>query len=609
MIMHFKIYIFSFIILSNLSAQFFHSPLDVASAGSYLGGRLGTHSIHSNPALLGLKPNKLIEMVSIDTFDIIYTVRLTSSKDENEIIDLEKKLIRDGFVRDFTIDKIDSLFFLNTSGFVDTFSAYNFSKNLPSLFSDHKIIADTTYRVYEKPKVQYRVQIFAHTNKDTLKSFIKNIDMDLEGVETKSVFKDSIYKFYLGNLKNKQEAYAFRDSPAIKSISQDAFVLSDTSKMTDNQVPQFSMTFPLRFAMNMGSNRISTDWINGYIGADMVKYPMKKTNLLNSIPSSGINGFFSLNGGSLDMTFRNFGLSLLNIDAHFRLNIPKDLTKIIFDGIRFEEPVKFSDLDFKGLVVNSTTLSFGKRVEIEKIPFPFYIGGGFRYLLGTFSYIESYEGEIATIEDSVNLFSDINLVYSNTNQLASGIGIDFGVYGQINEKLSTQFSIIGLGGSLNSSKNKIWKSKKEIRISSEDLNEFSNFDETQMDSLNNEFSIQDETTSIGTKSISVPSRVNLASNYILTEEVHLKGAIQYLIQTEFIGSVDIKTSIGLELFPNKVYPLLFGVSLGGLSGTTFGGGLTLKLGKVHINIGGSQSGGIGNSATGFSLSSEMRLVF
>ena len=71
----------------------------------------------------------------------------------------------------------------------------------------------------------------------------------------------------------------------------------------------------------------------------------------------------------------------------------------------------------------------------------------------------------------------------------------------------------------------------------------------------------------------------------------------------------MKTSIGLELFPNKVYPLLFGVSLGGLSGTTFGGGLTLKLGKVHINIGGSQSGGICNSATGFSLSSEMRLVF
>ena len=67
--------------------------------------------------------------------------------------------------------------------------------------------------------------------------------------------------------------------------------------------------------------------------------------------------------------------------------------------------------------------------------------------------------------------------------------------------------------------------------------------------------------------------------------------------------------MGMELFPEKFYPILFGISFGGISGNTVGAGFGVKLKKFHMNFSGSQSGGMGNSATGFSFSTEMRLYF
>ena len=81
------------------------------------------------------------------------------------------------------------------------------------------------------------------------------------------------------------------------------------------------------------------------------------------------------------------------------------------------------------------------------------------------------------------------------------------------------------------------------------------------------------------------------------------------MNTDFIGQVDPRFSFGVELFPEKFYPVLLGISFGGIGGTTYGAGFCLKLKKFHINFSGNQSGGIGNSATGFSISSNMRLYF
>ena len=46
----------------------------------------------------------------------------------------------------------------------------------------------------------------------------------------------------------------------------------------------------------------------------MIQDPSIKNNLINSIPSSGISSAIWLNTGLFDMTFKNYGLSLLNVN-------------------------------------------------------------------------------------------------------------------------------------------------------------------------------------------------------------------------------------------------------------------------------------------------------
>ena len=156
----------------------------------------------------------------------------------------------------------------------------------------------------------------------------------------------------------------------------------------------------------------------------MIEDPLIKNDLINSIPSSGISSSLWLNSGTLDMTYLNYGLSLLNINAYYNVNVPKELTEVIFDGIRFNDPQDISNFDTRGFLYNESTFSVGRKLDLEQSPFPTYIGLGFKYLNGYFSFTEKYEGTITTKEDSVSIFSDLNTIYTVPTQKATGFGID-----------------------------------------------------------------------------------------------------------------------------------------------------------------------------------------
>ena len=89
----------------------------------------------------------------------------------------------------------------------------------------------------------------------------------------------------------------------------------------------------------------------------------------------------------------------------------------------------------------------------------------------------------------------------------------------------------------------------------------------------------------------------------------IHGAFQQLVQTEFIGDVDPRISIGAEFFPEMFLPLRIGIAGGGMDGFYVGAGLGLKMGPIHINLGVSQSGGAGNSASGINMAADIRVFF
>ena len=601
--------IFVFFLYTFIHAQYVKIAPEIATAGAFLGGKLGTHAIHSNPALLGIKTGEFLERSLVDTFAVSYSVKLAQSTDKNELQEIKTRLNQDGFERDYKIEKTDSLFILITKGFKDSFSAFNFSSNLPASIPLKTIYSDTTWTVIEEPKIIYSIQILATPDQDTLKSFKKRFEKRLKEFPTKVIFKDSLYKYYVGSFDTEENAVMLKNNPTIQSIDNKSFIVSSYDKIPEGVSPKFSFTFPIRLALNIENNSFSTNLLNEYIRADMIQDPSIKNNLINSIPSSGISSAIWLNTGLFDVTFKNYGLSLLNVNIFSKLNIPKELTQILFEGISFREPKNISSFDSRGFAYNETKFSFGRKLDIKQLKSPIYVGFGFKYLNGFFSYTEEYEGVITTREDSISIFSDLDVVYTEPNQLASGFGIDFGLYGRINDKLSAQLSIMNLGSFLKSKQGTNWRSINSINLASSDFSDILDFSDAQKDSLNDTFSVLDTTTYVENISIQLPFSINIAANYNISNNLHIKSALQHIAQTDFTGEIPLQISFGVEAFPHKLFSLLGGVSFGGINKITFGSGFDLKIGNFCLHFAANQTGGLFNSARGINVSTEFRFLF
>ena len=155
----------------------------------------------------------------------------------------------------------------------------------------------------------------ATPNQDTLKSFKKRFKKKLKEFPTRVVFKDSLYKYYVGSFDSEEKAVMLKGNPTIQSIDEKSFIVSSYHKIPEGISPKFSFTFPIRLTLNLENNFLNTNELNKYISADMVQDPSIKNDLINSLPTSGLNSVLWLNSGLFDMTYKNFGLSLVNLNA------------------------------------------------------------------------------------------------------------------------------------------------------------------------------------------------------------------------------------------------------------------------------------------------------
>ena len=587
-------------------AQLFYSPVDVATSGAALGGKLGTHAIQSNPALLGLEPGEDLVTAAIESVMVAYRIRLAVSDNVQNMMVLEDQLMQSGSMHNYIVQKTDSLYALDIQGFTNILAASNFTSTLPSEYKDSEIIADTTREIIRIPRKHYLVQLIATAKKDSLKVFKKRNSKLLKGFKSEVVFIDSLYKYRVGGFSSKLEAEALKDSILSMGVFQDAFIVLDQIRHLKKNVPRFTMTVPLGFTFHLGNDVINTDWINTYIGADMVENPGLKTNLLASIPVEGIRQFSGLNTSIFSLTYGSYGFSLIDLDIYQKAVLPKPLLQAVFNGVFFNQLVDISDFDTRILVTNASVFSFGKQLKTLKSPFKTYIGFGLRILTGGFGEVRSFSGTLKTSADSIAVKSDIYFDYGFP---AAGIGLDMGLYSQVNEQTSAQISIMGIGGSLRSSEVEVQHNIQEIYLSNVDIEKLQNYDKDQVDSLKSTFSILDTTYLDKGKRASVPARLNLGISYRPHKLVMMHAAFQQLVQTEFIGDIDPRISIGAEFFPENFLSLRIGIAGGGMDGFYAGAGMGLKMKIVHINLGFSQSGGLGNSASAINIAGDMRIFF
>ena len=595
-----------FFFLPMTYGQFFYSPIDLSTSGASFSGNLGTHSLQTNPAFLGIKSGDKIAVSPVDTFIISYRVRLIESDDKNKIKQIEANLKRDGLDREYKINKEKDFFVLNAPGFKDSFSAHNFSRNLPSTISNYRILADTTKKLVYKKKYIYKIQLFATDIKDSLKTFLKRSKPLIKDLKRNVTLNDSMYRFSVGNFEYEQEALIVKDSLIENGLSPDAFIVKEELKSSSLSAPKFSISLFGNNSISLNNNLFSANWFNSYSGIDMVEQPSVKESLLESLPSESADGILITNTSLLDLTYKNFGLSLFNTSLFSSFSLPTSLFEMIFEGLKFDNPIDISELDYKTYVVGSSSLSYGMPIEHESIPFETYIGIGFRYLKGSFSYLDSFSGEILTSTDSITISYEQKIINPDFT-LGSGYGIDLGVLCILDEKISGQISFIGLGSSLKNTVSVKYLAQ-EIKLSNGDIEDFNPDDEA--------YEVLDS-SSYEDISIELPAKLNLGLNYIYSNKVHFKGSIQHLMQTKFIGSVNPRFSLGVELSPKTNFPLRAGFSTGGFnqnseisgSSNTFGIGFGIHLGVFHFDLGMNQIGGIFNNAKGFSIGSDLRLLF
>ena len=277
-----------------------------------------------------------------------------------------------------------------------------------------------------------------------------------------------MYRFAVGNFNYEQEALIVKDSIVGQGLSPDAFVVKNEMKSSSMKVPKISLTFPANLSLSLKNNLIDASWLNTYLGADMVEQPDLKISLLESIPNRGVDGKTEVNGSFFDLTYKNFGLSLFNTTFYSNFYFPKSTFNLVFDGVKFDEPIDISELDFRSYFLISSTFSYGMPIDHEALPFETYIGFGIRALTGNFAYLDSFEGSLMTSTDSVILHYDQRLVVPDNQRsvlyddsftvsdltnlnVGHGLGIDFGIFFNVDERISGQISFIGLGSSLKSS--------------------------------------------------------------------------------------------------------------------------------------------------------------
>ena len=586
--------------------QFFYSPIDLSTSGASFSGNLGTHSLQTNPAFLGIKSDDEIAVSPVDTFIISYRVRLIESDDKNKIKQIEANLKRDGLDREYKINKEKDFFVLNAPGFKDSFSAHNYSRNLPSTISNYRILADTTKKLVYKKKYIYKIQLFATDIKDSLKTFLKRSKPLIKDLKRNVTLNDSMYRFSVGSFEYEQEALIVKDSLIENGLSPDAFIVKEELKSSSLSAPKFSISLFGNNSISLNNNLFSANWFNTYSGIDMVEQPSVKESLLESLPSESADGILVTNTSLLDLTYKNFGLSLFNTSLFSSFSLPTSLFEMIFEGLKFDNPIDISELDYKTYLVGSSSLSYGIPIEHESIPFETYIGIGLRYLNGSFSYLDSFSGEIRTSTDSITISYEQKIINPDFT-LGSGYGIDLGVLCILDEKISGQISFIGLGSSLKNTVS-VKYFAQEIKLSNGDIEDFDPDDEAW---------VVLDSSSYDDISIELPAKLNLGLNYIYSNKVHLKGSIQHLMQTKFIGSVNPRFSLGVELSPKTKFPLRAGFSTGGFnqnseisgSSNTFGIGFGIHLGVFHFDLGMNQIGGVFNKAKGFSVGSDLRLLF
>ena len=548
----------SLLLFSIMFAQ--NNPIQTATAGAFSARSFGNHAIQNNPAFLG-KFGEIIVLGSVGTDSLIIEPPDLSNTQEND----------------------------SNIVFIDSLIKY------------------------------YSVQLIANPNRKMVKKIKKEyLSKYGRGIHSVIIADESMYKFRVGDFLSRDSVNLYRDS-LIASGYDDAWVVTSNQPLPlkDQMTPYFTMTVA-SLEGDLGNNTLYPEWINNQLfgGLDL-RGDSEKENFLSIFNSNGIDINFQGGLNWLNFGMGNLAISVFQPKIYSSLTLPKGIMDVLFNGLQFDQPQDLSNLSLNLLSVAPLSLSYGRQLQIPALMGKvdqFYVGVGINVLLGiTDIHLESDDMYVSTSSDSIFIKGENSLITNIDNDqninFGNGFSIDLGVAANINPKIYISLAMQNLFGSITWPKTYTNFHEFSISIASDELEDISDYNSTEMDSLTDSFTINDTTYNLGSRNTKYPGKIVLSGSYKISSIFVLDLAISQYFKNDYFSQTDPKISMGLEISSLPKLPIYLGMSTGGLYGFTWGCGFSLNLGGFQWNVGVGENGGFLDSAKGVRFSTEFRLIF
>jgi len=465
----------------------------------------------------------------------------------------------------------------------------------------------------------YSVQLIASTSKkrvkETKKTFYSQFGKNIPWAITKI---DSLYKLRVGDFHNRDTVDAFLGT-VIGSGFKDAWIVTRNRPLEEpDQIPYFTLTLA-GAGLYAGNNAIYPNWINNQLfgGLDL-RDPGKKDDFLSVFPADKWNINMAAEINFMSFTLGNFGLSIFQPEVLGSGNLPPAIMDVLFEGVKFEQPKDLSALHLSLLAASPISVDYGRQLEfhqLENIVDRFYAGAGLNLLVGlTDIHVDADRLEITTTPDSILIEGETTILTnfdldSPASARGTGFSLDLGVVADINPHLSVSLSLKDLFGTTTWPERYIAENEFSIRLSSEDIDEIKDYNDEQMDSLEQSFTELDTSYAAGSGKTAYPSQFILGSSYRILQDLIVHASFRHFMNNDYLEGIAPQLSIGVEYEPTPVFPIYCGIGIGGLDGFKWGSGFRLNLGAFQWNTGFGQTGGIFNTSKGICFSTDFRLIF
>ena len=439
---------------------------------------------------------------------------------------------------------------------------------------------------------------------NSLNDFNENLE---ETEDLENAVEDSVYNEF-SEFEDDQSDLIDTLTSKIDEVNaySDSIIVDSAQSSSSFSMSLFSVS------LGLGSGSITPDWINNQLfgGRDLRDIDQRKSFLKGISEDINVQVPIYSSLPLINFSFGSSVISLGQVVSYTSIKIPKDLTQVPFVGLEKNKELNINDLSLEHITYFPVSYSKGFVLKPGLVPFgnKSYAGIRASLLIGLAEvHTREVEGIIKGTETNTIIDADIEIGSSlpvsidetvPEGSIPIGLGIDFGVITEIDEKLSIGLSIDNLLASFNWDGATIYSATAQGEIEPDEI--------TGADSLSDLLS-QSELKESSSYKTSLPTSINLSGSYKADDWVTLDLNIRIDVTDSYWGSKLPLFSISSEFFPYTRAPMYFGLSFGGENSLIWGTGISLKMGSVIFDMSGGQLGGFFNDATGMQFGFGLRI--